>query len=78
LRSSATSPKVLIANLAAHYRDRPAVFAGAAVGFALVSVCGVLAGRMITRWVPLAVVRRVSGVALLGFGIYSSVSLETS
>jgi len=69
--------QVLIANLAAHYRDGPAVFVGAAVAFALVSVCGVLAGRMITRWVPLAVVRRVSGVALLGFGIYSSVSLAT-
>jgi len=70
--------QVLIANLAAHYRDGLAVFTGAAVGFALVSVFGVLAGRVITRWVPLAVVRRLSGVALLGFGIYSSVSLATS
>jgi Ca2+/H+ antiporter, TMEM165/GDT1 family len=70
--------QVLIANLAAHYRDPTAVFFGAAVAFALVSVAGVLAGRIITRWVPLGVLRRVSGFALLGFGIYSSVSLATS
>ena len=70
--------QVLIANLAAHYRDRAAVFAGAAAGFALVTVAGVLAGRTITRWVPLTVVRRVSGLALLGFGIYTIVSLATS
>jgi putative Ca2+/H+ antiporter (TMEM165/GDT1 family) len=42
-----------------------------------VSVVGVLAGRTITRWVPLAAVRRLSGLALLGFGIYSIVSLAT-
>ncbi|MGD0875052.1 MAG: TMEM165/GDT1 family protein [Acidimicrobiales bacterium] len=70
--------QVLIANLSAHYRDRLAVFSGAAVAFALVSVVGVLAGRTITRWVPLTVVRRISGLALFGFGIYSVVSLATS
>jgi putative Ca2+/H+ antiporter (TMEM165/GDT1 family) len=69
--------QVLIANLSAHYRDRPAVFIGAAVAFALVSVVGVVAGRTITRWVPLAVVRRLSAPALLGFGIYSTVSVAT-
>jgi putative Ca2+/H+ antiporter (TMEM165/GDT1 family) len=67
--------QVLIANLAAHYRDGLAVFSGAAVGFAVVSVVGVLAGRTITRWVPLAIVRRLSGVVLLGFGVYAIVSL---
>jgi putative Ca2+/H+ antiporter (TMEM165/GDT1 family) len=70
--------QVLIANLAAHYRDRLAVFSGAAAGFALASVFGVLAGRTITRWVPLAIVRRLSGLALFGFGIYTVVSLTTS
>ncbi len=69
--------QVLIANLAARYRDGAAVFSGAAAGFALVSVCGVLAGRTITRFVPLAVVRRISGVALLGFGAYSLVGIAT-
>ncbi|MGD0439793.1 MAG: TMEM165/GDT1 family protein [Acidimicrobiales bacterium] len=70
--------QVLIANLSAHYRDGLAVFAGAAVAFALVSVIGVLAGKAVTRWVPLATVRRLSGLALLGLGIYSVVSLATS
>jgi putative Ca2+/H+ antiporter (TMEM165/GDT1 family) len=65
--------QVLIANLSAHYRDRLAMFTGAAL-FALVSGTGVLAGNNITRFVPLAVVRRLSGPALLGFGIYSVVS----
>ncbi|MGO9879558.1 MAG: TMEM165/GDT1 family protein [Acidimicrobiales bacterium] len=69
--------QVLIANLAAHYRDGLAVFAGAAVAFALTAVGGVAAGRTITRWVPLAIVRRLSGLALLGLGIYSVVSLAT-
>ena len=70
--------QVLVANLSAHYRDRLAVFAGAAVGFASFrsSVC--LPGARSTRWVPLAIVRRFSGLALLGFGIYSVVSLTTS
>ncbi len=70
--------QVLIANLSARDRDKLAVFTGAAVGFALVSVCGVLAGRTITRFVPLAVVRRLSGLALLGLAIYSIVALATS
>ncbi|MGD0982361.1 MAG: TMEM165/GDT1 family protein [Acidimicrobiales bacterium] len=69
--------QVLIANLSARYRDHLAVFAGAAAAFALVSVVGVLAGRTVTRWVPLAMVRRLSGLALLGLGIYSVVSLAT-
>ncbi len=69
--------QVLIANLAARYRDREAVFLGAAGGFVVVSLCGVLLGRTITRFVPLSVVRRLSGLALLGLGVYSIVSLAT-
>ena len=68
--------QVRIADRAAHYRDKAAVFSGAAVGFALISVAGMLAGRTITRWVPLAVVPRLSGAALLGFGVYSIVSRD--
>jgi putative Ca2+/H+ antiporter (TMEM165/GDT1 family) len=44
----------------------------------LAVVVGVLAGHTITRWVPLSTVRRLSGLALLGFGIDSVVSLTTS
>jgi putative Ca2+/H+ antiporter (TMEM165/GDT1 family) len=67
--------QVLIANLAARYRDPVSVFAGAAVAFCCVSLAGVLGGKLLTRYVPLALVRRLSGVALLGFGIFTLVSL---
>jgi putative Ca2+/H+ antiporter (TMEM165/GDT1 family) len=67
--------QVLVANLTARYRDPVAVFVGATVGFWIVSGLGVLSGKTITRVVPLAVVRRISGMALLGFGIYTIVSL---
>jgi Ca2+/H+ antiporter, TMEM165/GDT1 family len=70
--------QVLIANLAARDRDPAAVFLGSAVAFVLISVVGVLAGRTITRFVPLATVRRLSGLALLALGIYSFVALATT
>jgi putative Ca2+/H+ antiporter (TMEM165/GDT1 family) len=67
--------QVLIANLAARYRDPVSVFLGASLAFCLVAMAGVLGGRILTRYVPLALVRRLSGVALLGFGVYTIVSL---
>ena len=67
--------QVLVANLTARYRDPLSVFVGATVGFWIVSGIGVLSGKTITRVVPLSVVRRISGVALLGFGIYTIVSI---
>ena len=69
--------QVLIANLTARYRDGVAVFVGATVGFVAISAVGVLAGRTITRWVPLARLRKLSGLALLGLGVYSLVGLAT-
>jgi len=67
--------QVLMANLTAHYRDELSVFVGAVVAFWLISAVGVVAGKTITRYVPLALVRRLSGVALLGLGIWSLVTL---
>ena len=69
--------QVLIANLAARYRDPVAVFVGAAVGFWIVSGVGVLFGKTITRVVPLHLVRRLSGVALLGFAVFTIVNVAT-
>lgn len=65
--------QVLIANLSLRYRDPVAVFLGASVAFCLVAVAGVLGGRLLTRYVPLGLVRKLSGLALLGFGIWSVV-----
>lgn len=67
--------QVLIANFAARYHDPLSVFTGAAVGFCLVAVVGVLGGAFLARRLSLALVRRVSGAALAGFGIYSLVTL---
>src|SRR4029077_3521713 len=67
--------QVLLANLTAHYHDPLSVFLGSAVGFCLVAVVGVLAGAVLTRRVPLALVRKRSGAPLGGFGIYTVVSL---
>jgi putative Ca2+/H+ antiporter (TMEM165/GDT1 family) len=67
--------QVLIANLSARYHDPLSVFTGASVGFCLVSIVGVVGGKALTRYVPLAAVRRISGLALLGFGIYTIVGI---
>lgn len=67
--------QILIANLTAHYRDPWGVLVGSVVAFLLVAAFGVFAGKTITRYVPLAVVRRISGVILAGFGIWTIVSL---
>ncbi len=59
--------QILIANLTAHYTDPWAVFTGSAA--ALVAVCGVgvAGGRALVRVLPLAVIRRLAGVVLIGF-----------
>lgn len=67
--------QVLIANLSARYHDALSVFTGASVGFCLVAVVGVVGGKTLTRYVPLARVRQLSGLALLGFGIYTIVGI---
>ncbi|MDA8265301.1 MAG: TMEM165/GDT1 family protein [Actinomycetota bacterium] len=67
--------QILIANLTARYRDPGAVFVGATVGFWIVSGLGVLSGRTITRVVPLSLLRKLSGIVLLGFGVWTIVGL---
>ena len=67
--------QIVIANLTARYHAPLAVFLGASAAFVLVSGIGVLGGRTIIRVVPLSIVRRISGVILLGLGIYTIVEL---
>ncbi len=67
--------QILIANLAAHFRATWPVFIGASLAFILVSGLAVASGRFILRVVPLGVVRRISGLLLLGMGIYTLVGL---
>jgi putative Ca2+/H+ antiporter (TMEM165/GDT1 family) len=67
--------QVLIANLSARSRDPLSVFVGAALAFVVISGVGVAGGRALTRVVPLSLVRRLSGLALLGLGIWSLVEV---
>jgi putative Ca2+/H+ antiporter (TMEM165/GDT1 family) len=66
--------QILIANLAARYRDPVSVFVGAAIAFILIAGVGVAAGRTLLRIVPLAAIRRISGLAMAGLGIWSLVN----
>jgi putative Ca2+/H+ antiporter (TMEM165/GDT1 family) len=63
--------QVILANLTARSGDPLSVFAGAAGAFVLVSGIGVAAGRVLTRYVPLAALRRLSGIVLAGLGAWS-------
>lgn len=67
--------QVLIANLSARYKAGLAVFIGATAGFLLVSAAGVLGGKAIVRVVPLSLVRRLSGLAMLGLGLFTIAEL---
>jgi putative Ca2+/H+ antiporter (TMEM165/GDT1 family) len=64
--------QVVIANISARYGDPVSVFAGAAVAFLLVSALAVVLGRTLTRFVPLTLVRRGSGVVLAALGVWSA------
>ncbi len=67
--------QILTANLAAKYQDPAAVFIGAFAALTLVAALGAFGGRALLRFVPLAVVRKVGGVLLAGFAVYSLVTL---
>lgn len=70
--------QVLLANLTARYQDALSVFVGGVLGFAVIAAVGVAAGKTITRWAPMSLVRRISGLALLALGIYTIVNLAIS
>ncbi len=67
--------QLLTVNLVAHYKEPYAVFVGALAALLTVSAIGAFGGRAIVRWVPVTVVRRVGGIALLGFAAYNIYSL---
>jgi Ca2+/H+ antiporter, TMEM165/GDT1 family len=63
--------QLLLVNLEARYRSPASVFAGGFLALAAVSAVGAFSGRALLRVLPLSVIRRVGGVALLGFCAYS-------
>ena len=70
--------QILTANLTARYHDPWAVFAGSATALVAVVGVGVVGGRALLRVLPLTTIRRVAGLILAGFAVYSVVSAATS
>jgi Ca2+/H+ antiporter, TMEM165/GDT1 family len=66
--------QIATANLAAKYHDPIAVGIGAGLGLWAVVAIGVVAGSKLVERVPLAIVRRITGVALAGLGVVSAVA----
>jgi putative Ca2+/H+ antiporter (TMEM165/GDT1 family) len=65
--------QILIANLAARYRDPVSVFVGGAVALCLVATIGVVSGRALPRLVPLELLRKIAGVLFAVFAVISIV-----
>jgi Ca2+/H+ antiporter, TMEM165/GDT1 family len=67
--------QLLVLNLSAHYHKPYSVFTGALAGLVFISAAAAFGGRALLRVLPLALIRRLGGVVLLGFGVYSIVTL---
>ena len=67
--------QILTANLAAKYHQPLSVFIGAFAALAAVAALGAFGGRALLQVLPLAVIRKVGGVLLAGFAIYTVVML---
>jgi putative Ca2+/H+ antiporter (TMEM165/GDT1 family) len=67
--------QILTANLAAKYHAPAEVFIGAFAALTTVASLGAFGGRALLRFLPLAVIRKVGGVLLAGFAIYTLVEL---
>ncbi|MGH9091101.1 MAG: TMEM165/GDT1 family protein [Acidimicrobiales bacterium] len=67
--------QILTVNLEARYHQPASVFVGAYLALLTVAAIGAFGGRALLRVVPLAAVRRIGGVALLGFTAYGIYSL---
>jgi putative Ca2+/H+ antiporter (TMEM165/GDT1 family) len=66
--------QIATANLAAKYHDPIGVGVGAVLGLWTVVAIGVVAGSKLVERVPLAMVRRITGVILAVLGVVSAVA----
>jgi len=69
--------QLLTVNLVAKYHQPLSVGVGAFLALMTVAAVGAFAGRSLIRVVPLQLIRRLSGVLLLGFAAYGIYSLAT-
>jgi putative Ca2+/H+ antiporter (TMEM165/GDT1 family) len=67
--------QLLVLNLSAHYHKPYSVFTGALAGLIFISGVAAFGGRALLKVLPLSLIRRLGGVVLLGFGVYSIVTL---
>jgi putative Ca2+/H+ antiporter (TMEM165/GDT1 family) len=63
--------QILVANLTAKTGDPWATFVGSSVALVAVAGAGAYGGRMLLKVLPLTLLRRISGIVLLGFGLYT-------
>jgi putative Ca2+/H+ antiporter (TMEM165/GDT1 family) len=66
--------QIVTAQLAARYRDPVSVAIGALAALLIVAAIAIVGGQGLLRFVPLKVVRRLTGVVLAGFAIAGAVS----
>jgi putative Ca2+/H+ antiporter (TMEM165/GDT1 family) len=67
--------QILTANLAAKYHAPVTVFIGAFGALTSVAAIGAFGGRALLRVAPLGVIRKIGGVLLAGFALYTLVEL---
>ncbi len=70
--------QIVTANLAAHSGAPISVGIGAVLALWTVAGIGITAGRVLLRYVPLTLVRRLSGVILAGLAVWTVVELVQS
>jgi putative Ca2+/H+ antiporter (TMEM165/GDT1 family) len=70
--------QILTANLVARYHSPLSVFVGSSTALVAVMGVGVIGGRVLLRVLPLATIRKVAGVVLVGFAIFTAVQAATS
>jgi putative Ca2+/H+ antiporter (TMEM165/GDT1 family) len=70
--------QILTANLVARYHSPWSVFVGSSAALVTVMGVGVVGGRVLLRVLPLSTIRKVAGVVLSGFAIFSAVQAATS
>jgi putative Ca2+/H+ antiporter (TMEM165/GDT1 family) len=69
--------QITVANFAARYGEPVAVGVGAALGLAAVSGLAVAVGAKTLKSLPMVWIQRVTGIILIGFGIYSVIQAVT-
>ncbi|MHB1488223.1 MAG: TMEM165/GDT1 family protein [Acidimicrobiales bacterium] len=69
--------QILVANFAAKYNDPVSVFVGAVVALGLISAVAVVSSRAILRVISLSLFRRLAGIILIGFAVFSGYSAIT-